>query len=152
MAKKTDLKVVDAEAGGEPTPVREASAALPAPVATAEIGGRSYRLARRVTRAILGQKDGVAFYVEFETSAREAPPLDNSGKAAIKTPPRVADVIDLSTGEACLLILNAVLEAELDRAYPDGSYVGHKFAVMRFPHPNADKRYKIYSITEIEAV
>src|SRR5271170_8508359 len=78
-----------------------------------------YEVERQVTRSVLKQADGVPFAVEFESIFTLGAELKNSKM----DPAHIANVIDLVTGEYCLLIGNKVMHNELDRAYPDGGYV-----------------------------
>lgn len=114
-----------------------------------------FRIARHVTRPVLQQEDGYPFYVKFETAAIEGQALKpGRGGAAKMAPARVADVVNLQNGDQCTLIMNAVLESELDRVYPELDYVGRSFAIVRGDHPDksdTDKRYKLYRIVELVA-
>ena len=104
---------------------------------------------KQVTRTVLVQEDQVPIYVHFQSAARDG---DLVSDKRIKTPPRLADIINLETGELQILIMNAVLESELSRAFPGEAYVGKSFAIL--PHKNsggeADRRYSTYMIIEVE--
>lgn len=112
-----------------------------------------YEVDRVITRAVLQQIDGEPFSVKFETRAIEGQELKPQGRGTKMAPARVCDVLKLPSKEPCILIMNTVLESELDRAFPDGTYVGHSFAILRGAHPDAndvDKRYKLYRILELK--
>ena len=104
---------------------------------------------RQVTRTVLVQEDQVPIYVHFQSAARVG---DLTSDKRIKTPPRLADILNLETGELQILIMNAVLESELKRAFPEDSYAGKSFAIL--PHKNAggeaDRRYSTYMIIEVD--
>ena len=111
-----------------------------------------YEVVKVVSRSILRQEDDVPFYVEFESVSRVAEALEKTAGRPRQDPPKIADVINLESGEFSILIMNAVLESELNRNYPNGGYVGRKFAIVRGNHPEAtdtDKRYKLYRILEL---
>jgi hypothetical protein len=66
-------------------------------------------------------------------------------------PANIALVIDLTTGEEMQYIISAVLGSTLAEEYPDHSYVGKSFAVMKLPPDHGrGKRYATFSIAEIE--
>lgn len=114
--------------------------------------GLKFTIAKQVTRTVLAQEDNIPFYVTFQTAAIEAEVLvNNAGRKAANDmgPPRICNVENLENGAQQTLIMNAVLEAELDRNYPDQSYVGRSFAIRRQAHHKDDKRYKTYQIAEI---
>lgn len=104
-----------------------------------------YEIAAQVTRSVLQQADGVPFYVEIQSASRVAMPV----KESKMEPPDLCDVLNLETGELQVLILNKVLKSELLRAFPDDSYVGKKFAIVRAKAKDEDKRYKTYRILEL---
>ncbi len=68
--------------------------------------------------------------------------IDDKKEAALLLP-----VTDLETGEQGLIIVGAVLKGLFDETYPDGSYVGKKFAITL--RKRADKKYNTYDVTEI---
>jgi hypothetical protein len=108
-----------------------------------------YAVKKQITRTVLQQVDGVPFCVEFESVAKEQPPVQNP---KWDSPFVACDVVNLETGELNLLCMNKVLFSELDRAFPDGGYVGRKFAIVRAKAKDTDKRYRTYRILELEQV
>ena len=117
------------------------------------------KIVKQVTRTVLQQQEGVPFAVEFESVAKDSEVQQPArGGAAKMGTARTCDVINLVSGAKQVLIMNTVLEGELNRNYPDGSYVGKQFAIRsHFPNDgeNADgtpkkRRYKVYEIVEIE--
>jgi hypothetical protein len=59
-------------------------------------------------------------------------------------------VTNLETGEEMQIIANEVLKSSLEDAYPDASYVGKSFEIVRKPIQKG-KKYVTFTITEIEA-
>lgn len=133
------------------TETTKLSALALANVATSlTLGDGEYIVARQVTRTVLRQDDGKPFYVLIE-SAADISDMPEEAKAKKKddmAPARVCNVVNLETGEPQVLIMNTVLESELDRAYPNGDYVGRSYAISR-QQAATDKRYKTYRILEI---
>lgn len=127
------------------------------------IAPKGFVFAKQVTRSVLSQKelDGkTPIYVEFEGAARQAPPIKRSpeeeedvmsGKVKPMDPPRVADIVNLETGELQIIIMNKVLESELDRAYPEGGYVGLSFGILKVGRggKRLDRQYNQYRIVEL---
>jgi hypothetical protein len=119
-----------------------------------------FAVKKQVTRSVLQQKDGEVFYVTIEAPAYQGQEITMDGRSGKPkmAPARLCEVVNLSTGELQLLIMNTVLESELARAYPpsveggDPTYSGHSFAILRAHPAEADKRYKTYKILEIEPV
>jgi hypothetical protein len=62
--------------------------------------------------------------------------------------PTLMDVVNLKTGEAMLIVVPTVLHQELDKAYPNGGYVGKAFQIRKIK--TEDKAYSLWSIAEIE--
>lgn len=110
------------------------------------VGGVEYEVAVIVTRSVLRQELKVPFFVEFESAIYEAPPLEQATKMA---PPMIADVINLQTGECQILICNTVLEREIERNYPNGSYVGKRFAMCGYMAGRESNDYRVYNIVEL---
>jgi hypothetical protein len=122
-----------------------------------------FAVVKHVTRTVLQQLDGVPFFITFEGPFKDGKELARGrGGGTIEKPARTADIINAVTGEIATLIANRVLESELTENYPNNGYVGKSFAILRKSHPDAfkegkdgkmveniDKRYKLYTITEI---
>jgi hypothetical protein len=115
-----------------------------------KLDGGQYKIAKQVTRTVLHQHDGEPFYIQFQSSIRRST-VEPAGDKADMAPPNIADVLNLETGEMQILVMNTVLESELQRAYPNDDYVGRMFGVKR-GKSELDKRYKVYTIIEIERV
>lgn len=66
-----------------------------------------------------------------------------------KEPPILARGVDMTTGEECEMICNAVLESVLKEEYPDDTYVGKGFEIIK--HKKVEgKAYNRFSVSEIE--
>lgn len=63
-------------------------------------------------------------------------------------PPEIAKVQDLVRKIPCQIIVNAVLGAELRKAYPADGYVGKQFRLAK--NNISGKRYKTFEILEVK--
>lgn len=63
-------------------------------------------------------------------------------------PPELCQVVNLMTGEINQMIVGAVLKSELEREYPNASYVGKAFQIQKAKVQG--KRYSAYQIAELE--
>lgn len=121
---------------------------------------------KQVTRSVLQQVDGVPIAVTFEGAAYEGEELQaGKGSGTKMAPARLANIINLETGEKQSLIMNTVLEGELVRNFgkpvggnekgegATGAYVGRSFVIGSQKPVGADgkeKRYRVYQIAELE--
>lgn len=116
-------------------------------------GLAGFKVAKQVTRTVL-QQGNDPFAVTFERPAYEGQELKaGRGSGAQMQPARLADVINLVTGELQTLIMNTVLEGELDRAYPNNAYVGRSFLIRGYKPVDSEgkeRRYRVYQIAELE--
>ena len=121
--------------------------------ATISLGNGQYEVARQVTRTVMRQVDGVPFHVSIDSAIYTGEELKGGrGGGAQYAPADLAEVTDLATGELHLLIMNTVLRSELERAYPDQSYVGKSFAIVGGKGVTKDgepAKYKTYKILEL---
>jgi hypothetical protein len=116
------------------------------------IGGRSYQVRQQVTRTVLSQRemaDGTVFAVMIETKAIQRLENYDPADADAMKPPFVCNIVNLDSGEFQVLVMNAVLLSEIQRGYPDDSYVGKKFLIQR-NKVIGGKRYRGYKVVEIE--
>jgi hypothetical protein len=131
---------------------------LPAPVALSSGGsvtlssGLKFKVKKQVTRTVLRQEDFVPYAVTFQSIAVQGEVMEagRGGKPKME-PARVADILNLETGELQIIIMNTVLEGELAREYGD-DYAGRSFTFRRSPGPDRKdgRGYKVYEIAEIE--
>ena len=73
---------------------------------------------------------------------------DQKGQNGDMAPAHLFRGTDLLTGEQVEVIAGTVLMETLKEAYPDDGYVGLQFMITQ--HKVEGKRYKTYSVTEIE--
>lgn len=66
-------------------------------------------------------------------------------------PPDMAHCIDLETGEEGLMMLGKVLKSEIEKAYPEGAYVGKCFSIAKKNAPEG-KKYALWQLDEIKVV
>jgi hypothetical protein len=93
--------------------------------------------------------DGTVFAVLIETKAVVRDNYDVTRDKDSMKPPYTCNIVNLETGEFQYLIMNAVLLSEIERGYPDNSYVGKSFLIQR-GKTITGKRYRGYKIVEIE--
>lgn len=134
---------------------------------------------KQITRTVLQQRDGVPFAVRFEGGAYQGEELQNGRGNGVKmAPARMANVVNLATGEKQVLIMNTVLEGELVRNFGktklngkdpaegdataidkakgmtlSGSYIGRSFVIGSQVPADAEgkrKNYRVYQIAELE--
>lgn len=92
-----------------------------------------------VTVELLKIKTGVEYYVKFTGPIHLGAEMPPDVKVDPKTgevtkeerkPANVAYVIDLETNQPRQIVVSAVMHSELDRSFPNDSYVGLCFAFM----------------------
>lgn len=119
----------------------------------------------QVTRTVLQQLENIVYAVRFEGAAYEGEELQaGKGSGTKMAPARLANIINLETGEKQSLIMNTVLEGELVRSFgapkggdakgdgATGGYVGRAFMIRSIKPVDGDgkqKRYRVYQIAEI---
>lgn len=106
---------------------------------------------KRVTLPLLKQEDEKEYYVKFTSKFYLGKDIDGNSagdnQEGKKNPPHLAQIINLETGREMELIANAVLKKNIEEVYPDDSYVGKCFEIVR--HNIQGKNYKGYDIAEI---
>jgi hypothetical protein len=121
------------------------------------IGGVEYIVEEQITKTVLVQRDNQPLAVEFKSLIVESEiqeGVTKDGKVKMNAA-RIADVIDLVTGQLHVLIMNTVLEKELTAKFPgkDGAgLLGLRFAIKSARPIDADgkqKRYRVYDILKI---
>lgn len=60
----------------------------------------------------------------------------------------MANVVDMSTGQLGQIIVGAVLKQELENGYPEASYVGKIFEIVKTA-PEGTRKYSLWNITEV---
>ena len=104
-----------------------------------------YKVINQVTREIKKIDSGEEVFIIFEGEIYTGEVLE---KAKIQTPPQLCNIIDLETGEKMLLILPKVLDASIQENYPNHSYVGKSFRLVK--EVIDGKKYSTWAIQEIE--
>lgn len=95
--------------------------------------------------------DGTVFFKitsAFER-AKEIKQKEGTKPADVKQPPMLAQGVDLSTGESCQIIVNAILQSTLEELYPDQKYVGKSFEITKRKKEDG-KAYNKFEIYELE--
>lgn len=110
------------------------------------------RLKRQVTRPLLKQKVGQEVWVKFMSKIFLSEKITTGDKVNdAKLPPNMAHVLDLWHGVPWehTYIVPAVLKSELERQYPDHSYVGLCFQIQKLgPDTEGGKRYNNFTVAE----
>lgn len=121
--------------------------------------GLNFEIVGHVTRPHLKLETGKEYFVKFESAMREAeestPTRSRSKRSAdgapvaarTMAPPVLADVIDLTSNRPVTIIINAVMESELDKKYPEDKYVGKSFRIVA--NQLQGKKYKTFDLAEI---
>lgn len=118
-------------------------------------GGFKFKVKKHVTLPLLVVNDEVPSYVKITGAIFQAKELEGSRarkneNGQVQQPPHLFHAINLETGEMVQAIANDVLKSTLEDTYPDESYVGKSFEYVRHAMVKG-KKYKTFSITEIEA-
>lgn len=122
------------------------------PAAAVPVASRDskFKVLRNVTMPTLKMQLETPIYVKFTAPhfiGRTQKP--KAGEEAQK-PATVISCVNLETGEVCQLVLGAALVSVLDEMYPNDTYVGRSFRIVK--HPKVEgKRYFTYSVDEVEA-
>ncbi len=120
---------------------------------TANIGGITYKMKRRVVLALLKHAVNQTVYIRFEAAIKVGKEILAKPGAASMGPAQIAVVIDLTTGEEMQYIVSAVLLSTLKEEYPKDAYIGKSFAIHKLPpDTKRGKRYATFSVAEIEEV
>lgn len=86
----------------------------------------TYKRVKTVTVGMLSLPENQAVIVRFDSPMRESDiHVEN------KAPATVANVYALETGTDHIMICNIIVQNELNKAYPDDSYVGKVFEITR---------------------
>ena len=103
-----------------------------------------FKTKKHVTLPLLKMENNKPIYIQFTEAIFVGKVVDDK-----KEPPKMANVINLETGEECQIILGTVLESNLRETYPDDSYVGKQFELVKSA-PEGARKYSLFNITEIE--
>lgn len=106
--------------------------------------GFQFKVKKHVTVPLLKMVNNTPIYVKFESAVFLGKVVDDK-----KAAPHMANCINLETGEQVQIILGTVLLGNLEEAYPDESYVGKAFELVK-QAPEGSRKYALYQIAEIE--
>jgi hypothetical protein len=109
-----------------------------------------YEIVKHVTLPLL-KFEADPVYVQFLSpiTQAEATGKGRAGQDGTEMkPPEIAQVQDLVRKIPCQIIVNAVLGAELRKAYPGDSYVNKCFRLAK--NNISGKRYKTFEILEVK--
>ncbi len=84
----------------------------------------------------------------FRVSKVEGKPMADGTK---QKPATVCTATDMQTGEMGIFIVSAVVQSNLERDYPEESYVGKAFHISNLGKRKDTQKYNDFSITEVEA-
>lgn len=144
-------EVIDAETG-EITPYTPIDRSVPTLM---EFGGTeettsNFRIVKHVAVPMLSLKEappGRAIICKFVDACRVAPKLEGY-KSSIPGD-MYFSTIEARNGTARMLPWTSVFKTEMEKSYPNGSYVGKWFQVTRMPMKEG-KRYWTFAIAEVE--
>jgi hypothetical protein len=121
------------------------------PVAGVVPQGGKFARKSAVTLPTFKMLEGGSYYFQFmnpirtETSQQK----DENGKMVDK-PIDIAQVVNVETGELGQIVVGSVLKSNLEKAYPNGAYVGKAFEIVK-QKGKEGKRYRTYTVYEIDA-
>lgn len=113
-----------------------------------------FRVVKHVTRPLLKLEPGVQYYVKIESAFRQAEQMKNPKKDAngnIIPPPFIVDALNLEGGVPSQMVANEVFRTELIKQYPNDSYVGKFFELIKNTKAEG-KNYNTFGITELALV
>lgn len=107
---------------------------------------------RAVTRPVLSLKPGTPIYVFIQGSMHTGEKIDGGSEAdRAKAPPTLMHVEDLSTRDSKIVICPKVLQGELDKNFPDETYVGKCFEISTIkPDEARGKKYNLIALYEMD--
>lgn len=124
-----------------------------------DVGGVTYKIAKRVNVPILKHEDGETLAVRIDAPIMEEPtarevkykdPTTGEMRVGLEEGTiNVVRVTELYSKEPFQLVLNTMSAGDLRNAYPDHSYVGRLFAIQKAGLVPG-KRYKQVNVVEIE--
>ncbi len=109
----------------------------------------NFKVVKNVTVPLLKLVEEKAEYVQLTGAMFQGKEVKGTGDKAKMEPAILCHCINLTTGEVAQIIVNAVVKENLKEAYPDDSYVGKSFEIIKHAKREG-KRYNDFSITEIE--
>jgi hypothetical protein len=111
-----------------------------------------FKVKKNLTKPLLKFVEGAPVYVKIEGAmfvGKEMKGKNAGTEPKKKEPATLCDVTDLTTGEACQIILHAVVKSVLTDEYPNDSYVGKGFQITKMGKAPG-KDYNRFDVQEIE--
>lgn len=107
-----------------------------------------FKIKRMITVPSLVLKEGLARAIRIDSEIRVSKVVDTKTK---REPANICDVTDVETGEKFIFLCPKVVQANLERDYPDLKYVGKAFYIQNLGKRTETQRYNDFGIAEIEA-
>lgn len=109
------------------------------------------KIVKRITLPSLAiKKAGESRILAFADQMRESKVITKQADGTPRKPAMIATVGDCLTGEMFIFIVPTVVHANLERDYPDGTYVGKAFQVVNKGKRSESQRYNDFEISEVE--
>jgi hypothetical protein len=105
-----------------------------------------YEVVRQVSRIVLKFKQHEPVFIRVETALRRAE--EGRNKKSDMAPGHVFEVFDLDRNIPMICFAPAVLTGELEKGYPNESYVGRCFQIMEKEKPTG-VTYRLFDVKEI---
>ena len=127
------------------------AATLAAKKEAAEKNAARFSVKRKLVMPLLKMRSGEAIYVKPTGPHFTGKDIDKgeTDPAKKRAPAELCNVIDLTTGEEVQIIVSAVLASVWEDEYPDDSYVGKGFKIIKGVKAEG-KSYYSYSVDEVE--
>ncbi len=108
-----------------------------------------FKTKRMVTMPSLSLKDDEGRALLIVDAIRVSKVVDKSPQK--REPANICSVSDVETGEAFTFLVPKVVQANLERDYPNEGYVGLTFYVENLGKRTESQRYNDFRIVELEA-
>ena len=152
MAKKPENKVeIVAEQTAPVTAVAERAAPVTAVavVAAKPLSLSGFKVTKRVTMPTVNPGVNEPRIFRIEDAMRVSDYKNPDSQKAQEKPATICTVTDMTTGECLTWLVGEVCVKNLERHYPNATYVGKIFGVQKLPK-RAGKRYFDFEIMELE--
>jgi hypothetical protein len=108
-----------------------------------------FKVLKNVTLPLIKLEIDTPEYVKLTGTMFVGKEVKGTGDKAKMEPAVLCHCVNLQTGENAQIIVNAVVKENLNDNYPENSYVGKSFELIKHDKREG-KRYNDFSITEIE--
>lgn len=109
-----------------------------------------FRKTKLVTVPVMKIVFETPYYVRLDSLFYLGKEIKESGKVS-KKPATLVNVTNMETGELGIIVCNEVLKSTIDDGYPDNSYQGKIFEIIKHQQKEG-KDYCTFSIAECEVV